>query len=235
MDAKVETLIPARQLAAEGPIRIPGESAAYRKARTALLAEEIELRRHLERVAAQRRALPPGAPVTAQYLFQGEDGATTTFEGLFGDKQTLCAYTAMYGPKREKPCPMCTNFVAAWESNAVDLDQKVSLVVIAGAPIERLISWKRGRDWSHIRLYTDLNGAYLKDWFGLMPDGGEVPAFNVFTRRDGTIRHFWTGEITTSDPGQDPRGAPDMAPLWNTLDATPEGRGGDWYPKLDYD
>jgi predicted dithiol-disulfide oxidoreductase (DUF899 family) len=63
-----------------------------------------------------------------------------------------------------------------------------------------------------------------------------VPAFNVFTRRDGTIRHFWGGEMSgsTADPGQDPRGAPDPAPLWMVLDSTPEGRGADWYPKLDY-
>jgi predicted dithiol-disulfide oxidoreductase (DUF899 family) len=38
----------------------------------------------------------------------------------------------------------------------------------------------------------------------------------------------------SADPGQDPRGAPDLAPLWNVLDMTPEGRGRDWYPKLDY-
>ncbi len=70
----------------------------------------------------------------------------------------------------------------------------------------------------------------------MLPDGSDIPAFNVFTRRDGTIRHFWSGEMTgeTADPGQDPRGAPDFAPLWNVLDTTPEGRGVDWYPKLDY-
>lgn len=30
----------------------------------------------------------------------------------------------------------------------------------------------------------------------------------------------------TADPGQDPRGAPDPAPLWTVLDMTPEGRAG---------
>ena len=37
-------------------------------------------------------------------------------------------------------------------------------------------------------------------------------AYNVFTRRDGTIRHFWGDEMggATADPGQDPRGAPDL-------------------------
>jgi len=88
-----------------------------------------------------------------------------------------------------------------------------------------------------MRLYRDLTGAYSRDYFGLLPDGSEIPALNVLTRRDGTIRHFWSGEMTrpTADPGQDPRGAPDAAPLWTVLDLTPEGRGGDWYPKLDYE
>jgi predicted dithiol-disulfide oxidoreductase (DUF899 family) len=64
----------------------------------------------------------------------------------------------------------------------------------------------------------------------------DVPAYNVFTRKDGTIRHFWGSEMggATADPGQDPRGAPDLDPLWTILDTTPEGRGADWYPKLEY-
>ena len=67
-------------------------------------------------------------------------------------------------------------------------------------------------------------------------EDADVPAFNVFTRRDGTIRHFWSAEMgaETADPGQDPRGAPDLMPLWAILDSTPEGRGEDWYPQLEY-
>ena len=69
--AKSDTLTPAAELARATTVRIPNESAEYRAARTALLAEEIELRRHIERVAAQRRALPPGGPVTGDYRFEG--------------------------------------------------------------------------------------------------------------------------------------------------------------------
>jgi predicted dithiol-disulfide oxidoreductase (DUF899 family) len=233
MDAQTEALIPAEKLAREGPIRVPGESAEYRAARIALLAEEIELRRHIERVAAQRRALPPGAPVTGDYRFMTETGETD-LAGLFGDKQTLVTYSYMFGPQRERPCPMCTNLLDAWEGNADDIGQRVSLVVVARSPIERLTSWKAARGWKNLRLASDLSGNYFRDWFGLTPDGQEVPAQNVFTLRDGTLRHFWSGEITTSDPGQDPRGAPDPAPLWTVLDQTPEGRGRDWYPSLSY-
>jgi predicted dithiol-disulfide oxidoreductase (DUF899 family) len=53
-------LKPAGELAHASDVRFPNESAEYRRAREALLAEEIELRRHIERVAEQRRALPPG-------------------------------------------------------------------------------------------------------------------------------------------------------------------------------
>jgi predicted dithiol-disulfide oxidoreductase (DUF899 family) len=199
-----------------------------------LLAEEIELRRHIERVAAQRRALPQGAPVKGDYRFQGEDGPTD-FVGLFGDKQTLVVYSYMFGPQRERPCPMCTNLLGAWEGNAADIAQKVSLAVVARSPIARLLSWKEERGWRNLRLYSDLNGAYSRDVFAIAKDGSDEPALNVFTRRDGTIRHFWSDELSgTSDPGQDPRGAPDPAPLWMVLDLTPEGRDPHWYPKLEY-
>ena len=53
-------LVPAAELAARNTLRLPNESTDYRRARQALLTEEIELRRHIERVAEQRRALPPG-------------------------------------------------------------------------------------------------------------------------------------------------------------------------------
>lgn len=229
-------LLPAAELAQRSPVRFPNESVAYRTARTALLAEEIDLRRHLERVASQRRALPPGGEVIGDYRFEGEQGRQS-FADLFGDKQTLAIYSYMFGPERERPCPMCTNLLGGWEGNAADIEQRIALAVVARSPIERLVSWKRKRGWRNLKLFSDLNDNYSRDYHGLLPDGAEIPSFNVFTRRDGTIRHFWSGEMTgdSADPGQDPRGAPDLAPLWNVLDTTPEGRGEDWYPKLDYE
>jgi predicted dithiol-disulfide oxidoreductase (DUF899 family) len=227
------SLIPAEELARQNPIRILNESAEYRAARMALLAEEIELRRHIERVAAQRRALPPGGLVNGGYRFEGADGITD-LAGLFGDHQTLVAYSYMFGPERVRPCPMCTNLLDAWDGNAADIAQRAALVVIARSPYARLAAWKAERGWRHLRLFSDLTGGFFRDYLGLSPEGEEMPAHNVFTRRDGAVRHFWSAEMALSDPGQDPRGAPDPAPLWMVLDTTPEGRGADWYPQLDY-
>lgn len=231
----IPVLIPAAELVKLNRIRFPNESDGYRRARDALLAEEIELRRHIERVAEQRRALPPGGEISGNYRFQDGHGPVD-FAGLFGDKQTLVVYSYMFGPQRERPCPMCTSLLSAWDGEARDVDQRVALAVVARSPIERLTAFKNERGWRHLKLYSDIDGAFSRDYHGIGKDGGDDAAFNVFTRRDGRIRHFWSGEMgmETADPGQDPRGVPDLMPLWTILDATPEGRGNNWYPQLDY-
>lgn len=230
-----QVLKPASELVKANGVRFPNESAEYRAARDALLTEEIELRRHIERVAEQRRKLPPGGEVTKDYPFVGENGPVS-FTGLFGDKDTLVAYNYMYGPQREQPCPMCTSLLSAWDGEAPDIQQRVAFAVIARSPIERLVTFKRRRGWHHLPLYSDVSGEFSRDYHALTKDGGDDAGFHVFTRRDGAIRHFWSGEMgfATADPGQDPRGAPDLMPIWTILDATPEGRGKDWYPKLSY-
>lgn len=231
---KIKSLVPAAELAANCKVRFPNESAEYRRARTALLAEEIELRRHIERVAAQRRTLPAGGKVK-NYQFVGEAGPID-LAGMFGDKQTLVIYTYMYGPQREKPCPMCTSLLSAWDGEAQDIMQNVALAVTARSSIDRLMEFKWERGWRRLKLYSDTSGEFSRDYHAVTPEGGDDAGLHVFTRRDGAIRHFWSGEMDfgTADPGQDPRGAPDLMPLWTVLDCTPAGRDPKWYPKLEY-
>ena len=226
-------LKPAVELAKINRVRFPNESVEYRVARNALLAEEINLRREIERVAQLRRALPPGGLIPKDYRFRDENSAVNLSE-LFGNKQTLAIYSMMYGPQRKEPCPMCTSLLSAWDGEACDVEQRIALVVTARSPIERILAFKNRRGWDHLRIVSDTDGDYTRAY--VSAEDADVPAFNVFTRRDGTIRHFWAGEMgaKTADPGQDPRGAPDLMPLWTILDSTPEGRGTDWYPQLEY-
>ena len=59
---------------------------------------------------------------------------------------------------------------------------------------------------------------------------------NVF-RRDGDDDPPLLGlgaALRAARPGQDPRHAETIDPLWNLFDFAPEGRGTDWYPALSY-
>jgi predicted dithiol-disulfide oxidoreductase (DUF899 family) len=227
-------LTPVAELAATNPIRRPNESDEYRRARQELLIEEIELRRHAERVAALRRDLPPGGEVPQDYRFVAEDGVEVTLSELFGDHETLIIYSYMFGPERESPCPMCTSLMGGLDHKIADIRQRAAIAFTARSAIERLIDAKKTRGWTDLPVYSDTSGDYTRDY--VSADDADMPAYNVFTRRDGVIRHFWGDEITgeMSDPGQDPRGAGEMDPLWVLLDTVPEGRGTDWYPQLTY-
>lgn len=229
-------LQPAAELAAHVSRPRPNDSAAYRAARIALLAEEIELRRQIERVAAHRRALPPGGEPPQDYPFLDETGATVPLSALFGAHDTLVTYFWMFGPERARPCPMCTSFVGALDIPARDIAQHVALAVIGRSPVARQLAFARERGWRNLRFLATTDDAFPRDYRGLSPKGDEWPILSVWTRREGVVRHFWSAELgDTADPGQDARDAPDPTPLWNILDLTPAGRGADWYPSLEYD
>jgi predicted dithiol-disulfide oxidoreductase (DUF899 family) len=230
-------LKPAAALAAAASKPYPGDSPERVAAATALLTEEIELRRHIERVAALRRALPPGGE-PPPYALVDEDGRTIGLADLFGPHDMLVTYFWMYGPDRPRPCPMCTSFLGALDVPSRDLSERVAVAVLGRSPVARQLAFARERGWRFLEFYQ-VGDDFAHDYRGLVPDGKgselEMPALDVWVRRDGRVRHFWASQLGgTQDPGQDPRGSPDPTPLWNILDLTPGGRGTDWYPKLDY-
>jgi len=124
--------------------------------------------------------------------------------------------------------------LTSWEGTARNLRERVSLAVTARSPIQRLLDFKRERGWKNLQIYSDIKGDYTRNYVNA--DDEDYPGLSIFTRSDGIIRHFWSAEMSPemADPGQDPRGAPDLDPLWTILDLTPMGRGSTWYPKLEY-
>jgi predicted dithiol-disulfide oxidoreductase (DUF899 family) len=229
-----ETLKPAREMADALPIRWDGESADYREARTALLAEEIELRRRIQRVAEQRRALPPG-PGAKDYRFLDEQGNELGLADLFGRHDSLFAYFWMYGPERERPCPMCTSLVGSLDIPAPDIEQRTAIVILGRSPVARQLAFARERGWRNLKFYQTIGDDYARDVHALSDDG-EGAAVTVWRHDGDQVRLFWAAEggAETADPGFDPHLAPDPTPLWNILDMTPEGRAQGWYPKLEY-
>jgi predicted dithiol-disulfide oxidoreductase (DUF899 family) len=231
--ADAPALIPAEQLAGKNKAHFPHETSEYRSARNALLVEEIELRRHLERVASQRRALPTGGAIPQDFEFVSETGPVR-ISSLFGDKATLMVYSMMFGLQRKSPCPSCTSFLSSWNGTAVNLRERAAIAVTSRSPIERLSDYKTHRGFVNLPFFSDTAGEYTRIY--VSAEDADIPGFSVFTKRNGSIYHFYSSEMSgeMADPGQDPRGAPDLDPLWSMLDWMPEGRGLDWYPRLDY-
>lgn len=232
-----EKLANAKELAAKRKPRFSNESAAYAKAREALLAEEIEVRRRVGELSKHIRELPEGPEMAEGWKFVSPNGGEVGLADMFGPHDTLVLYHWMYGPERARPCPMCTNLLGPLAANAADLKQRVSLAVVARSKVERLIAFGMERGWRDLPYYQAVGDEFSLAIGGLDPESkGEIPVLMVLRKKDNRVRLHWMGETTLemADPGEDPRGAVDISPLWNILDLTPAGRDPKWYPKLSY-
>ncbi len=216
----------------------PGEDEAYREARNALLQAELDLDRHLLAVAKLRRTLPPGGAIKEDYAFDelrdGEVGQIRVSD-LFADgKETLVHYSFMFPPSAEAPCPACTSLADSLNGTAQHITDRVNFALVAKAPIQRFAELAAARGWDRLRLLSSANNSYNQDYGAENAAGEQIPAFNVFTRQDGTIRHFYNAEQLYVDQPGHPHHVDRLWPIWNLLDLTPEGRGEDWFPKLSY-
>ena len=225
--------------------RFPGESKEYRKARNKLLQAEIDLRQRVEDVAALRRRLPLGGITPEDYVFvegmgdAGPSGGTkqVKLSELFAhDGASLVIYSFMYGPNAARPCPMCTAMLDALDGTVPHATQRINLAVVARSPVDRIRAFAFERGWRNLRLLSSAGNNYNRDYHAESADGSQLPALNVFVRRNGKIHHVFSTELlyAPSEPGQNGRHVDSIWPLWNLFDLTPEGRGGTWYPKLEY-
>jgi len=241
-------------------VRFPAETREYREARDRLLEAEIELKRAIEAVAAQRRELPLGGEVPEDYAFEedAEDGGTreVRLSELFAPgKDVLAIYSFMFprapvderpGPETgqtallplaETPCASCTSILDSLDGAEPHLAQRINLAVVAKSPLERILAFAAERGWRHLRLLSSAGNTYNRDYLAEIESGAQMPMLNVFVRDGGRIRHFWGTELlyTAWDPGQEPRHVDFIWPIWNLLDATPQGRDGDSdFPRLGY-
>jgi len=218
-------------------VRFRGESQEYRAARDELLEAEMELRRNVEAVAARRRQLPLGGKVEQDYVFEQSSGGKIRFSALFADgKDSLIIYSYMYGPQMAQPCVSCTSILDALDGEAPHVIQRANFFVAAKSPIDRIMKFTTERGWRNLQLLSSAHNTYNRDYHAESEKGDQLPALNVFVKRDGAIHHFYNTELlyAPSEPGQDGRHVDQIWPLWNLFDFMPEGRGEKWYPRLSY-
>ncbi len=130
-----------------------------------------------------------------------------------------------------------TSMMDGLDGELPHIARRISFAAAAKAPVERFGAHAHTRCWRNLRLLSSAGTTYNRDYQAEASDAEQRPMATVFTRRDGTIRHFWSSELILApmEPGQSPRHVDFMWPLWAVLDRTPGGRGDDWYPRLAYD
>ena len=244
-------------MASDADTRFPGESAEYRRERNRLLEAEVELRRAIEQVAAQRRALPRGGPVPEDYSFEevGRDGEVRFSELFEPGKETLVIYSFMFPrysgdtrpgpggetgklPLAETPCASCTSILDSLDGAAPHLRQRINLAVIARSDPARIATFARERGWRNLRLLSSRANRYNRDYRAETDEGEQMPILNVFIKDGDELRHTWATELMFAprEEGMEARHVDSIWPIWNVLDMTPQGREtGSDFPSLRYE
>lgn len=91
--------------------------------------------------------------------------------------------------------------LAAWDGEWADVEQRISLVVVARSPIERPAAFKKERGWRHLRIYSDSSGEYTRDY--VSTEDADMPAFWL-ARADAVVPGMG-GELRRAVRSRHPR------------------------------
>jgi predicted dithiol-disulfide oxidoreductase (DUF899 family) len=210
---------------------MPNAGDEYARARQALLDAEFELRDHVERVAAQRRELPPGPLVKDYEFFDGR--RRIKLSELFEDgKPYLFMYHVMYFQDDKEFCPMCSMWIDGLDGIAHHVIQRANIVAATLAPFEALEAWKERRGWRRIPVVTDVDASFARDTCAEERDGTPASTVLVFERTPEGVRHIYTAHAEMiKDTSY--RGVDQLCPTWHVFDLLPSGRG-DWLASNNY-
>lgn len=216
-------------------------SPEYAAARAELWSAERALVDQIERVAALRRALPPG-PVLEEYELEearyplsvpDDTGRVVRLAELFTrPDRALIVYHFMFGKRQTSPCPMCTMWIDGFDGVAGHVTQNADLVVVAAADLVELREHARRRGWRRLRLVSAGTSTFKADLGSEDASGNQASMISVLTlEEDGRVRHRYAGTPSVSAERNE-RGIDLLCPTWGLLDLTPHGRG-EWYASLD--
>ena len=197
-----------------------GTREEWLAARLDLLEREKELTRASDALARARQELP-WVQVTEPYVFDTTDGERT-FPELFGEHPQLLVYHLMMGPAWEEACSGCTYTGDTFDRAVEHLPHRdVGFVATSRAPVEAIEAYKARMGWSfdwvscgRTTFNQDLGAAAGAPY----PDGVELHGLSAFAREGDDVFHTYS----TFDRGTDV-----LNTVWQLLDRTPRGRGGE--------
>lgn len=204
-----------------------------------LLAEEIALKDHAERVAELRRQLPIG-PEVRDYVFREgprdlarnspSDFRDVRLSELFApDKKNLIVYNLMFRPDDELPCPMCSMWTDGYNAVAPHVAARANFVLVAKADIGKFRAFARKRGWEKIRLLSSHDNTFNRDLGAEDEDGDQIPVISIFSLGDDGQMHHTYSKFASLDE-ENNRGIDFLSPVWNLFDLLPIGRG-DFEPR----
>ena len=183
--------------------------------RKALLEQEKELTRQLDRVNAARRRLPM-VKIEKQYTFDGPNGKVTLLD-LFEGRRQLIVYHFMFDPAWEKGCPGCTGYIDALGSLSMLAQRDTTFVQISRAPLAKLEGYKKAKGWKW-PWYSSFGSDFNSD-FHATRAAGEAHGLSVFFRLDNDVFHTYSTYQ---------RGTESLTDSYALLDRTPYGRQEDF-------
>ena len=187
----------------------------WNAAREELLAEEKQLTRARDALAAKRRRMPRLA-VDKEYEFEGPEGRVGLID-LFQGRRQLVVYRFFFEPGvsgwPEHGCRGCS-MVADQVAHPAHLNARdTTLAFISRAPQPDIERWKARMGWELSPWYT------ITDDFDEDFDVGEWHGTNAFLREgDEVFRTYFI----------DGRGDEVMGGTWSYLDITALGRQEEW-------
>lgn len=115
-------------------------------ARKELLTREKEATQLLDRLCAERRAMP-WVKIEKDYVFDGPGGRVKLAD-LFEGRSQLVVYHFMFGPDWQEGCPSCS-YVSDHNDAALPhlAARDVTLVAVSHAPLVKLEAFQRRMGW----------------------------------------------------------------------------------------
>lgn len=206
--------------------------AEWLEARKRLLAQEKELTRRQDELAAARRALP-WVRVDKAYVFDGASGKQSLGD-LFASKSQLVLYHFMLGPGWKEGCPSCSMLADHLDAAGKHLGARdVSLAVVSRAPYPEIAPFQRRMGWRFNWVSSfdsdfnrDYHVSFSKEevasgafYYNFDVDGfpnEEAPGTSVFYKDEqGAVYHTYSAYA---------RGGEGVMGIYHLLDMVPKGR-----------